>query len=412
MTYMPPTLFGAGKSIVSWFVVDADGDAKNDCVMVDDQSHRLILLSNSANPPRGESVEYCVGSLPRGLAIGDFDGNGRDDIGVVNAGSATLSVLFNRGGGRFSGQQSFSLTENPTYVSMVSSLPDEPRALVVSHPIEDRVSILNLSADLRRSDAFSVPTGSDPFVVSAWNDTSRLKFLVRHRNMKTKSLLLSWFEQINTRQFVERSFRPTPATRIIALNAVEGIRPGVYDFYYATNDQQTKQTTVWLGVSEEGRDFKASKQLFSFADSAASTSFVMSGYLNSDAFQDVVVALGSPRNELAVWYGGAPSATRDSIEWIRNVQPVSDDAVIMKDVNADGRMDIVMLDAIRHAVIVSYGPERRGFKQPVLVAPAEDVHSIRVAALRENAVADIVLSNPSRGTVSIIANPFSRSGDR
>jgi len=407
-TFTQPVVFGAAHSIASWSVADVDGDGRNDCVLADQNTKRLITLANADHTGKVETIEYCVGASPQGLVIGDFNGNGREDIGVVNAASSNLSILLNRGRAKFSGQLSLQLPETPTYVRLVSSAPRKEKTLITSHSEEDKVTVVSFGEDILRSRIFSVPTGADPFVVSAKQDTTTLQFLVRYRSTKDKSFRLSSFEQINQRQFVERSLRATLPTKIIALTMDEGVSAGTYELLFATNDMTTKHTTVSLGVSESGLEFKTTKPLFSFADSTASTKFIIGRFVNNDPFKDVVVSLGAPRNELGIWYGKAPTVTRDSIQWIRNVQPTSDDAIIVKDVNGDNVSDITLLDALRRAVVVMYGTERRGFKQPTVIVPAEGVHSIRIAVLRESGVYDLVMSNPERGTVSIIMNPFNR----
>jgi hypothetical protein len=78
------------------------------------------------------------------------------------------------------------------------------------------------------------------------------------------------------------------------------------------------------------------------------------------------------------------------------------------DCNNDGINDVVWLDGLRRAVVVMYGNERRGFRAPTTVIPADGVQSIRLAPLRTLDELDLVTSNGERGTVSVFLNPFSR----
>ncbi|MBX2992210.1 MAG: VCBS repeat-containing protein [Bacteroidetes bacterium] len=405
------TVFGAGRSIVSWQLADVDGDGKVDCVLLDKTTQRLVCMLNTDYSGSVEATEYAVGMSPMGLVVADFNGNDRVDIAVANSQSSSLSFLFNRGGGRFTGQVVVPISDNPTFLRRASSLVAGQHTVLVSHAKDDKVTVVTVADNARQSKAFSVPTGNMPFVVSANHESDELKFLVRSRRANEKAYSLSLFEQISQRQFVERSLRPTLPTTIAAVNITEEQKHGTFRLLFATNDRTTKRTTVWAGTSDNSFEVTTTSPLFSYPDSPATTRFVAGTHLNGDSLEDVLFVLGPPRNELGVWYRMPQSVGRDSIEWIRNVQPAGDDAIIVRDVNGDTLTDLVFVDALRRAVVVCYGTERRGFRVPQAIVPADGVYSIRVASLRDPGVYDLILSNTERGTVSILSNPFGRRGD-
>lgn len=400
-TFLPPVLFGAARLVSGWALADVDGDRQTDCVMIDNLAPRLIALFHSGASAR-HSVEHCVGIAPHGLVLGDFNGSGKLDIGVLNAGSASLSILTNEGKGKFAGQIALPLSDNPTSGVALTPSSRRDRILVVSHASDDRVTIMNVADDFLQSKSLSVPTGLEPRVLLAKKETDRLQFLIRYRNTKDRSYLLSSFEQINQSQFVERSFRSTLPTKIIALNVSE--HNAGYDLLFATNDKRT--TTISQALSEPSLEFKSAKPQFSFPDSTAATRWILSAYVNNDTLKDVAFALNAPRNAMGIWFG--KTATRDSIEWFEGVQPLSDDAIIVEDVNNDRIVDLVCLDALRRAVVAMYGTDRGPFRTPVVVAPAEGVRAIRVAPLRTIDELDLVLANSERGTVSVLMNPFGK----
>ena len=49
-------------------------------------------------------VTYAVGSGPDAIVAGDFTGDGRLDLAVVNSGDNTVSVLLGNGDGTFQSQ--------------------------------------------------------------------------------------------------------------------------------------------------------------------------------------------------------------------------------------------------------------------------------------------------------------------
>ena len=338
----------------------------------------------------------------------DLNGDGKQDIAVINRESATFSLLLGKGKGRFRGQQTLALPARPASIRVSSGLSHNERTVLISHARTDEVSVINISDDVSRSRAYSVPTGSEPHVVAANVDSSTLRFVVRYRNMKDRSYILSAFEQISSRQFVEHSLRSTLPTRIVTMKVDDGVRVGTYDLLFATNDKSTKTTTVSISTSEAGIQFKTAKPLFSYADSGSTTRFLDAGYLNSDPFKDVLVVLGPPRNEMGIWYGRPQNVTRDSIEWIRNVQPAGDDAILIRDVNDDKVADVTWLDQLRKAVLTMYGSEKRGFRSPAVVVSGDAISSLRIGSFFDQRQHDLVITNADRGTVTILMNPFSR----
>ena len=55
------------------------------------------------------STEVSVGSNPHSVAIGDFNGDGKQDLAVANANSDTVSIRLGDGLGGFSGSTEVSV---------------------------------------------------------------------------------------------------------------------------------------------------------------------------------------------------------------------------------------------------------------------------------------------------------------
>ena len=60
-----------------------------------------------------DAVDYPAGTGPRALAIGDFNGDGKPDLAVANAGSGDVSVLLGKGDGTFQDATTYATGTNP-----------------------------------------------------------------------------------------------------------------------------------------------------------------------------------------------------------------------------------------------------------------------------------------------------------
>ena len=98
-----------GSNPRSLAVGDLNGDGKPDLVAANYTSGTIGVLLNKGTGTFATVVTYSTGgTYPRGVALADFNGDGHLDVIVTNNGSNTVGVLLNTGTGTFATATTFS----------------------------------------------------------------------------------------------------------------------------------------------------------------------------------------------------------------------------------------------------------------------------------------------------------------
>ena len=87
-------------------IVDLDGDGWNDLVVVQQSFNKVATFRNNFGTFAPFS-QAAVGTGPREMDIGDFDGDGNPDVAVLNRQSSDISILIT-----YPGTAGFKIPEN------------------------------------------------------------------------------------------------------------------------------------------------------------------------------------------------------------------------------------------------------------------------------------------------------------
>jgi hypothetical protein len=94
-----PVLYTAGAGPVGVAVADFNGDGKPDFVVTNSHDNTVSVFLNDGEGGFRPAVGYAAGPGPNSVAVGDFNGDGKPDIAVADANGTGVSVLFNQGDG-------------------------------------------------------------------------------------------------------------------------------------------------------------------------------------------------------------------------------------------------------------------------------------------------------------------------
>src|SRR5581483_1210042 len=121
-------------------VGDFNGDGKQD-LSIANTGNVSILLGDGAGH-FSVATPFAVGDAPYSVAVGDFNGDGKQDLAVANAFSDNVSVLLGDGAGNFSAPANFGVGNDPLSVAVGDFNGDGHQDLATANYFSDRVSML------------------------------------------------------------------------------------------------------------------------------------------------------------------------------------------------------------------------------------------------------------------------------
>ncbi|MHB1846609.1 MAG: FG-GAP repeat domain-containing protein [Deltaproteobacteria bacterium] len=158
-----------GASPEALAVADLDGDGHPDVALVTAEQDRIDVLYGDGKGGFSAPVSYPVGGaeylMPRGLAVGDFDGDGRLDLATVdgNGQSGSASVLYGLGRRRFSpGVKVVAVPDAHVYALAAGDVDGDGRSDLVVLADPGVAAVLRGRKDRSFEAPIDVPAGRRP----------------------------------------------------------------------------------------------------------------------------------------------------------------------------------------------------------------------------------------------------------
>jgi hypothetical protein len=122
-----------GIGITDLAVGDFNGDGKEDVVGTNGTSNAVEVLLGNGNGSFVAPTTITFGSSPDAVAVADVNGDGKPDLAVVNLYGTTVSILLGNGDGTFGTPTLYTVGQDPTDVAAADLNNDGHPDLVVSN---------------------------------------------------------------------------------------------------------------------------------------------------------------------------------------------------------------------------------------------------------------------------------------
>ena len=267
-TFYDDVVFGCTSNPRSTLIGDFDNDGWNDVMVIDSGTNTMTCYWNAKKKVTGQKndviqrgeISFAAGKRPFGLVVGDFNGDGFDDVAVADNASSTLSLFYSSPQNRMTGQIGFPTVESPTAIRLYSK-NDTSLTFLLTHESISKVSVLTLSQTslaarqkMTSAYTYAISTAENPRVLlpDAALQNKAIEFYV-YSSAKQRSL--SYFRQVSGTKFVERNIKPIVPARILAGSVNDFNDDGLPDLAYIYFDAETLHDNLGITFSDSAGQY-------------------------------------------------------------------------------------------------------------------------------------------------------------
>ena len=174
---------------------DVNGDGKLDIITANQNSSAASVLLGNGNGSFGLVTIFSSGtnSQPRGVTLGDVNGDGRLDIITANNGSASASLLLGNGNGTFQTAATFATGTGPRSVTLGDVNGDGKLDIMTANNSSYTASVLlgNGDGTFQNQSTFATGNGPRSATLGDVNGDGRLDIIAANYSSSNVSVILN-----------------------------------------------------------------------------------------------------------------------------------------------------------------------------------------------------------------------------
>jgi hypothetical protein len=391
-----PQEYTADPAPDSVAATDLNGDGKLDLAYGLTGGDRIAVRFNTGTGFFGPASTYHVSSGSASLASGDVNVDGKPDLVVTSSGSAHLGTLPNLGSGTFPSRV-LRAASSPTYVMGVDVDNDADLDLVVGSDSATQFTVSKNGGNgaFAAAVAYSTPGWYPLQIVPSDLDQDGAVDLLVHRRSTT-----------STAHELQR-WKNGGSGTFTSVAGTNGLGIGAADFTTADLDADGFPDLVSVtlsGLSVRMNDgtgtFLPGITLISSSDLTSTATADLDG----DDFADIVVtdqALGVARVLMGDGMGFSAPMSFSAGSSPRRVR--------LADLNRDGVIDVLVLNASSDAVTVALGLGDGSFGPPSSRGVGSNPVDVIVTDLDNDGSPDIVVTNQGSSSLGVLRGDGSGS---
>lgn len=375
---------------------------QGNCIVFDRSNDQLLVYKNILKPSSmANSMQLATGVFPTEIIVNDFNRDGVTDIALINTESQSISLYWGQKGTAPFGPLSYSLTGEPSHLAFHSST-DTTLQLVLTFPQMHQISYFTLdAANNSVSNAFIGCEGDAQLISASIGQNHRSEFVTLNTN-SPEGNSLSFYEQLSSTTFIERTFRLPPPDYLLGASIADLNHDGFPDivYMYRTGDNSMAELGVAFGDSTYSMKHRIVSRDFALPE--VKQVFIWLVDFNNNGVFDFLMYAGDPVDYLLVAKGKGDGSFYDPkiITSGLSIEERSDLQIV--DVDGDNLLDIVIgsqklgrVEWFRNRGFCNFDTDQTLAIQP-------DFNHYAIADIDADGIKDLVMTLGKKGILKII----------
>jgi hypothetical protein len=387
------TDFATGTEPYSVAIGDLNGNGRPDLAVANVGANTVSVLLNTYPPPPrvfGPKVDYAIGTLANGIAVGDLNGDSKPDLVSADGDFSKVSVLLGTGAGIFGPKTNFTTgTGGPTSAAIADLNADGNPDLAVTMWGSNTVGVLLGTGTGSFGPFTEFTTGGFPFSVAVGdlNGDGKPDLAAADQNSSTVSVLLG----TGGGSFgLKTDFVTGNTPRSVAIGDLNG--DGKLDL--ATANSLGNTVSVLLGT---GSGSFGAKTDFTTGTGPRSVAI---GDLNGDSNPDLAVA-NENSNTVSVLLGTGGGSFGAKTDFATGTSPRS---VVIGDLDNDGKLDLAAANFSSNKVSVLLGTGSGSFGAKTDFPTGSAPNAVAIADLNGDGWRDLAVLAQGSNKISVLLN--------